>query len=361
MHDDLDIIYYTKRLYACNLYAKDFLTQFHNIIINDLPIETIQLKFSKYRRADFLVDFQECFRQLNIRNLIEQEELFTKIINYLEKNKYKMSTPKKIEIFSLWFYWLSLSNFDLWILNEKWSANSSNATIHLEYYSFKYLHELAKTIVYEIKSPNIFYHFRFEYDNVIDTDSIYKEMQIQPDILTRAICSQSVENVKLLLDNGLKPEKYTSYRHPLLKSALHWAYYWDNLEIFDLLVKYGFRTNKDYLETSFYDPSFKKNFGFSLYLHFLREKKYEILDSLKFEDTENFMTSYKIYEHFKSEQDVIQLFESLDRIGFSLESNHTIHNRLDFRQSSDNYIQLIVCINQNGIEAHTIKYLIQKL
>ena len=28
-------------------------------------------------------------------------------------------------------------------------------------------------IVYEIKSPYIFYHFGFEYDNVIDTDSIY--------------------------------------------------------------------------------------------------------------------------------------------------------------------------------------------
>ena len=49
-----------------------------------------------------------------------------------------------------------------------------------------------------------------------EVNSIYDEMVYQPDIITRAICSQYTNNVKLLVENGFKLEN-VKYDHKILK------------------------------------------------------------------------------------------------------------------------------------------------
>ena len=176
------------------------------------------------------------------------------------------------------------------------------------------MHETARSILYEVDELDCCYNYEnTEFDFNADklTSSILEEMYIQPDILCRAICSNSIDNLRLLAENGYNLVKH--YKHPKFKSSLHWAYYCDNLEIFNYLLESGCSINENDI---FYDPEHKKNFKFALYLHFYKEKREEIYKSLKFDDL-FYLTNYNLYEHYRNGDDIINLFESLFKIGFS--------------------------------------------
>ena len=176
------------------------------------------------------------------------------------------------------------------------------------------MHETARSILYEVDELDCCYNYEnteFDLNAGKLTSSILEEMYIQPDILCRAICSNSIGNLRLLAENGYNLVKH--YKHPKFKSSLHWAYYCDNLEIFNYLLESGCSINENDI---FYDPEHKKNFKFALYLHFCKEKREEIYKSLKFDDL-FYLTNYNLYEHYRNGDDIINLFESLFKIGFS--------------------------------------------
>ena len=166
----------------------------------------------------------------------------------------------------------------------------------------------------------------------------FETLKFQPDVLSRAISSQSIENVQLLLDNGLDLQNFKTYPFKKFKSPLHWAHYCNNIEMFHLLIKNGSIFNHDDI---FYDFNHKKNFKFSLYLHFLRENNFNILNILKF-DPGQFMTSFKLYEHLKNDE-IIEIFESLFKIGFSL--NMPNHHFEIVDRHERKFKELFLCIN----------------
>ena len=365
---DLVSIYYTKKLFLCNLYAKDYLPKLHDAIVSNLPMRAFQ--FSKYIRNNH-AEFNEQFDPLD---LAEQEVLIAKIIKYLEVNKFKLSKQRKIEIFSTWFSWLAISNSEIQPFYENFihldeSIELTNALLEnkkrIENYSFRFVHEIAKSVLFEVNSLSCCYKLEFTAHDpkkycINEYDSIYEYMWIQPNILTRAICSQSAKNVNLLLDNGLNFIDY-EFNHPLLKTPLHWAFYCDNLVIFDLLIQNGCRFNENDI---FYDSNCKKNFKFGLYLHFLKEKNFKILDKLRFDEQTYFMSSFQLYEYYKTDEEVIGLFDSLYSIGFDLNVVHAIHENLGNQETfnfAEYHTQFLACVNQNGIKQSIIEYLVKKL
>jgi hypothetical protein len=276
--------------------------------------------FKRHNHKKFLEQFE-------YENLIQVEDSFKNIIDYLNKNKYKLIKERKMEIFSLILYWFSVSNLKVWLLyNEARTCMYGKKTCKIitNNYSFEWLHEFAKTILYEVDSISCCYNYKQDPGIIIGDDllpsnrnnSVLQQMQTQPDILTRAICSQSTENVQLLLDNGLNLNNFKSYPHPILKSLLHWAYYCDNVDIFNLLIQNGLRVEENDGDI-FYDVNHTKNFKFSVYLHFFKENNLEICKSLKF-DRDQFLTGYKLYEN-KSNDELICLFDSLFKIGLKLD------------------------------------------
>ena len=142
--------------------------------------------------------------------------------------------------------------------------------MYREIFSFKKLHETARSILYEVDKLDCCYNYEnTEFDFNADklTSSILEEMYIQPDILCRAICSNSIDNLRLLAENGYNLVKH--YKHPKFKSSLHWAYYCDNLEIFNYLLESGCSINENDI---FYDPEHKKISNL-LYIYIFIKKK----------------------------------------------------------------------------------------
>ena len=116
-----------------------------------------------------------------------------------------------------------------------------------------------------------------------------------------------------MLDNGLDCENLKFYPFIDFPSLLHYPFYWQNIEMFDFLLQNVFCIED---VDVFYDVNKQKSFKFSLYLHYLKEKKFEILNSLEFEYSQ-FMISFKLYEKLQKDK-ILELFESLFDIGFSI-------------------------------------------
>ena len=121
--------------------------------------------------------------------------------------------------------------------------------------------------------------------------------------------------MKLLFEQGYQLDKSLTYNHKHLKTPLHWAFYSDNLQMFDFLISKGLQIDDNDI---FYHSECKKNFKFSLYLHFLRTKEtfdgeyvYKNLDLDDYQAMQNF----NIYEKYSLEQ-IIGVFESIFKIGF---------------------------------------------
>ena len=101
--------YFQQKYYFCLLRPSYFLSQLENVILNNLPTNSIKIpikKFNKYDAEEFIQDF-------NREELSISMKVMDNIIKYLEKNKFKLSKERKIEIFSIWFYWLSGTNYTI--------------------------------------------------------------------------------------------------------------------------------------------------------------------------------------------------------------------------------------------------------
>ena len=89
--------YFQQKYYFCLLRPSYFLSQLENVILNNLPTNSIKIpikKLNKYDAEEFIQDFNR-----------EELSISMKVMDkYLEKNKFKLRKERKIEIFSIWFY-----------------------------------------------------------------------------------------------------------------------------------------------------------------------------------------------------------------------------------------------------------------
>ena len=224
--------------------------------------------------------------------------------------------------------------------------------------------EVARSVLYEEQNLSCCFNFKrtnLDPNHLTRLDSLYDDMMIQGDLLSRAICSQSLQNVKLIIENGYVIENNES---TILKSPLHWAFYCNNKLIFDYFIQMGYSIIDDDI---FYDPTHKKDFQFSLYLHFFKNKaKFKnilIYKQLKF-DHVGFMLHFKLYKKYGEDQ-IFDLYESMFRLGFDLSIKKNILNKNDcfyagVEQNGIEFTQLICCLCQNGITKSIIKYLVNK-
>ena len=279
-------------------------------------------------------------------------------------NKFKMDLNRKIEIFKIWFYWISGSNYFYWKF-AKLQNEEIMREIDIGMYSFRDLHEIARSVLYELENLTCCYTYK-ETNFKDNRMSIEDDMCWQPDILTRSVCSKYLDNVKVIVENGINLEN--AYPHKELKSALHWAFYADNIKIFKCLIKNGCFLNENDI---FYDPKYKKNFRFSILLYVLKNKsKFKNFDyffeNLKFDDF-HFMYKQNIYEHL-NEQDIVEMYEDMFEFGFNINEKllvishykYIFHFYLSKGLNDFMYSQLFVCIYQNGIKPNLINYLVGK-
>lgn len=342
---------YNSKLRYNMLDLNNFFNELENAIVQGKSLNTMKLpiiSFDKHNKIEYA-------KQYDLDELKQIDEKYKRIIDHLEKNKYKIAKEKKIEIFGKWLYWISAANYNAWTDN----LCNKEKRIYKEIFSFNYLHKTARSVLYEVdslKSCYDYYNAEFELNAGTITGSILEEMYNQPDILCRAICSSSIENVKLLADNGYNLVKH--YKHPKLKTSLHWAYYCDNLEIFKYLIENGCTFDENDI---FYDPNHRKNFKFALYLHFYQEKRQDVYKSIQF-DKYQVLTGYKLYEHFQNKNDIINLYENMFKLGFSLCLNTEVLNELLFRKDNVyiNVTQYAICVCQANTSLFTIKYLKNK-
>ena len=345
--------YYNKKYFFCKLKAKLFLAQLENAINNDSPISNIEMTCDKFK---FKIDHSEFDKQYDGNELKEIGDIYFRIVDKLEKNKFKMKKERKIEIFNIWIYWVAGSNYGFLKF-----AILKNST---EFYSMRKLLEIARSVLYEeenLSSCFIYKRTNLSPDHLKNKESLYDDMMIQRDLLSRAICSQSLDNVKLLIENGYVIE---NDEHTILKSPLYWAFYCNNLEIFHYFIQSGYKINDDDI---FYDPNLKKDFKFSMYLHFLKnEAKFNnipIYEQLKF-DYVGFVKEFKLYESLSKDQ-ISEMFESMFQLGFDLSIKRHILNIMDFsypglKQAGFEFTQLICCLCQNGITKSIIEYWVEK-
>ena len=343
--------YYNKKYFFCKPNAKSFLAQLENAINNDLPISNIEMTCDKFK-----IDHSDFDKQYDENELKEIGDIYFRIVKKLETNKFTMKKERKIEIFNIWIYWAAGSDYDF--LN---FASLKNST---EFYSMRKLLEIVRSVLYEEKHLSCCFTYKrtnSDPDHLKILDSLYDDMMVQTDSLSRAICSQSLENVKLLIENGYVIENDENI---ILKSPLYWAFYCNNLEIFHYFIQSGYKINDNDI---FYDPNFKKDFKFSIYLHFLKNNSkfnnIPIYQQLKF-DYVGFVKKFKLYESLSKDQ-IFEMFESMFQIGFDLSIKTYILNRIDssypaIKQAGFEFTQLICCLCQNGITKSIIEYLVDK-
>lgn len=344
--------YYSLKLYFCRLNPKHFFQQLDNALTNNAPISSLEIsKFPKYKK-----DHKEYENDFELENIKFAHAAFERIKDYLTHNKASLDLERRKSVFRVWFHWLLGSNMNYWEDYKECSEINDPFRINLDVFSLTHLYEFASSVLYEL--DNIL--CCFDYTEFIQTSSsVYHDMLIQPDNLSRAICSQSIDNVRFLVDKVGLDINNISYRHPTLNNPLEWAYYCDNLDIFNYLIKNGCSLNH---RAVFYSQSCLKNFKFALSLYFIKENS-NVYDLLEFDRME-FM-SFQFYEQF-SENQIIEIYKSLFEIGFSLGEQSEILNLNDMfsfnpsRIDESRYSQLLPCICQNGIKPNIIKYLIDK-
>jgi hypothetical protein len=126
--------------------------------------------------------------------------------SYLEQNKFKMDKQRKIDIFTYWIYWISVAD-----LNFLEYSGLSGFYLY-EMFSLEFLLNKFSEILYEEANLNSCFKFKDECFVEKSTNSnkigdIYNDMMIQPDLLTRAICSQNLNNLKSLVKFGYELNK----------------------------------------------------------------------------------------------------------------------------------------------------------
>ena len=115
-----------------------------HILVNDLPISDIELPSCTISKDHCKFISQE----LNKADLEQAQTKYINIVDYLEKNKFKTSTERKIDIFQVWFYWLSVSNFHTWRIVRNLPTLSDTEPIlkNTNMCAFRLLHTIAKSV-----------------------------------------------------------------------------------------------------------------------------------------------------------------------------------------------------------------------
>ena len=263
--------YYNFNQFSCILEIESVANKLYYAITENEPIkESVRIKSVQPE----LLSMREYLAQFSYSTFIDCEKKFSRIKQYLQKNKFKMSKERKIEIFESWFYWTSIINKNGWVLFDKY-LNEEGKSIDISCFSLEHVHEFAKEILYELNSLSICYNYKIDFGE-------YKNQKAstyyQQNILVRAICSGSVDNVKLLINNGLNLDNFKKYPFRDLKSILHYAYYWNNLEMIELLIQNGLTIDED---VSVINIKNIRDLKFSL-LNYLKEKNCVLLKSLEF-------------------------------------------------------------------------------
>jgi hypothetical protein len=329
---------------------KEFYEKFEYAVIENLAISSINIWSERTLEND-----TACYGCYNLKELDTIYDSYANIINHLEKNKYKIKIERKIEIFEFWFYMLSISHY------RAYTMLNFNVTKKEKYnvYSFENLFEKANSILYELPSLNVCFNYKAVFEDLKDSnsiDEIEEDLIRQPDILTRTICSKSAINLNLLFENGYKLDTSLIYNHNYLKSPLHWAFFSNNVYMFNYLISNGFQIEENDI---FYDSTFKKNFKFCLYLHFLRNKaKYNgefVYKQLEF-NVSQAMGYFNIYEKYSLEQ-IIEIFESMFTIGFDFMLTENFFKLNSFHYK---YTQFASCIAQKHVNSYILGYLINK-
>ena len=359
---ETEYFYFGEKYYFCLLRPYHVLSELRHLILNELPLDDIKIPLKTYNKDD-VTEFMDDFKSEEQEKLLEIKQ---EIINYLEKNKFKIDLERKIEIFSFWMYYLAGSNYFIWKKNkEEIIINKFNKNIKAQTNSMEITSQIAKSIMYELDDFSRCFDYKPKLEKQAkQVNSIYDEMVYQSDIITRAICSQYTNNVKLLVENGLKLEN-VKYEHKILKSPLHWAYFCDNIEIFSYLVDHGCQV--DLNDEIFYNRNYKKNFKFALMFYLIREKIMHKNDFLYKQinfDRMDFM-EFNLYEYLNEKQ-TVGMFESLNEIGFdfmekSIFINYMLleeiiaYDAIEIQNSTCS--QLFPCLCQKGINLEIIKYI----
>ena len=349
---NFDYYYYTEKYCNCLLRPSFFLAQLETIVINNLPIDTIQIPFKKLNKEDpseFLQDFTK-------DEADKAFKILQSILNYLTKSMFKISKERKVEIFRLWFFWIAGSNYFIWKKLAIVRYRDNFRKINVTFGSIEALFEHAYSILYEQDDLSCL----FDYNPSIE--SLKEDIVYHPDILARAIASQSIKNITFLIDKGMTLDKLEDRG----KRLLHLAFNCNNIEIFEYLIQNGCEI--DLNDDVFYNSEHKKDFKFAMFLYFFREKtkindKYAY-EMLKFHPIE--LMPFRLYDHFNEEK-LIAIFESLFDIGFDFNeisiiivnvSEHYEFNPKYFDNSK--FTQLMPCIYQKGIKPKLIKYFVNK-
>ena len=87
----------------------NFFNKLENAITSDASMDTIKLPINSIDQYNIT----EYEKKRDLDELKQIDEKYKRIINYLERNKYRITTERKISILQTWFYWLSASNFKI--------------------------------------------------------------------------------------------------------------------------------------------------------------------------------------------------------------------------------------------------------
>lgn len=214
------------------------------------------------------------------------------------------SQVKLDRLFMIWFYWAAL--FPQSLLVE----------IQTNLLSLNFIHDLATKLGVDVKSlfgykPN----FK-SLESYLDMDT----MAYQPDVLTRAICSQDWSNVEFLLINGYNSP--IDIEIEMLQSPLVWAIGCQNAHIVDKLQASRVSTS------NFLTSSIRKDFQTALALlkHTFNPNLFEpeICDMIK--NYESKSGDHLIHDEFLvklyqiAPQSQVELFyDQIINIGFSFD------------------------------------------
>ena len=176
--------------------------------------------------------------EFSVEEIKKSTVIFQNIISYLETNKFKISKERKIEIFQIWFYYLAGCDYHIWNHFKKtWRVQS--ISINIDMVSIRNLYSHATSILYELNDLSCCFLYKLKVQSGLNKSSIYDEMVYQTDIINRAICSQHVDNLRFLIESGLKFNQLEFNNENKSKSLLHLAFYCDNVNMFLYLLKLG--------------------------------------------------------------------------------------------------------------------------
>jgi hypothetical protein len=160
------------------------LSELKYLVLNNLPLDDIKIPIKTYNKDD-ATEFMDDFKPQEQENSFE---ILTSIVTHLEKNKFKISLDRKLEIFSFWMFYLAGSNYFIWIKNkQEILKNKANSNLRPHVNSMDKISRIAKSILYELDDFSQCFNYKAKIERrANEANSIYDEMVHQTDILTQS-------------------------------------------------------------------------------------------------------------------------------------------------------------------------------